>query len=194
MKSHLLLFTVLLNFSLCSFAQTNTDFSLARVSKSNNKLVFNKCEPINEYEIAFTFENLIENLDCLSPEQLNIESTKNANIEAVNQGKLYDAIIFSEGSSRDIAITWKDKSKDNAIARVKKNEGKFVFIQCEPLTNYDIIGKYNVSGVGQQLLLGTCPTHQQKIEKLIKKAGKDKLDYDAVMYGSSTNDYAIKFK
>ncbi|MBE7443699.1 MAG: hypothetical protein HS119_14725 [Flavobacteriales bacterium] len=177
-----------------SFRQTQTDYSLARVSKLNNKLVFLWSEPVNDYETAFTFENHIQNYNCLSPEQVCIESIKNANAEAANQGKIYDAIVTVNGSPRDMAITWKDKSKDNAIARVKKNEGKLVFVQCEPLANYDIAGKYNISGVGQQIMLGSCPTHQQKIDKLIKKAGKDKLDFDGVMYGSSKNDLAIKFK
>ena len=177
-----------------SFRQTQTDYSLARVSKLNNKYVFLWSEPVNDYETAFTFENRIKNYDCLSPEQVCIESIKNANAEAANQGKIYDAIVTINGSSRDMAIIWKDKSKDNSIARVKKNEGKLVFVQCEPLANYDIVGKYNISGVGQQILLGSCPKHQQKIDKLIKKASKDKVEFDGVMYGSSKNDLAIKFK
>lgn len=177
-----------------SFTNTKTDYALARVSKLNNKLVFLWSEPVNDYETAFTFENLIQNYECLSPEQVCVESIKNANREAANQGRLYDAIVTVNGSSRDIAVTWTDKSKDNAIARVKKNEGKLVFVQCEPLENYDIAGKYNISGAVQQVLLGTCPTHQQKIDKLLKKADKDKLDFDGVLYGSSKNDLAIKFK
>lgn len=177
-----------------SYRQTQTDYALARVGKLNNKLVFLWCEPVNDYETAFTFENLIQNYNCLSPEQLCIESIKNANVEAANQGRIYDAIVTVNGSPRDMAIIWKDKSKDNAIARVKKNEGKLVFVQCEPLANYDIAGKYNISGVGQQVLLGSCPTYQQKIDKLIRKASNDKLDFDGVMVGSSKNDFAIKFK
>ena len=173
--------------------QTQTDYALGRVNKTNSKLFFYWNEPINEYEIAFTFKNIIENINCKSPQQVIDASVKNGNEEAANQGKIYDAIILGT-SDRDMAITWKDKSKDNAIARVKKNEGKLVFIECEPLINYDIVGKYNISGVGQQILIGTCPGHQEKVDKLIKKAGKDKLDFDGVMYGSSKNDLAIKFK
>ncbi len=170
-----------------------TDYALARTNKVNNKLAFYLCEPTNEYEVSFTFKNVIHNFNCLSPEQILNASVQNANTEAANQGRVYDAIILGT-SERDMAITWKDKSKDNAIARVKKNEGKLVFIECEPLASYDVAGKYNVSGVGQQLLTGTCPSQDEKIAKIIKKADKEKLNYDGVMYGSSKNDLAIKFK
>lgn len=173
--------------------QPQTDYAFGRVNKTNNKLVFFWNEPVNEYEVAFTFKNAIENFNCKSPQQVIDASITNANAEAAQQGRIYDAIILGT-SDRDLAITWKDKSKDNAIARVKKNEGKLVFIECEPSTNYDIAGKYNISGVGQQILLDSCPTHQENVDKLIKKAGKDKLDFDGVMYGSSKNDLAIKFK
>jgi hypothetical protein len=71
------------------------------------------------------------------------------------------------------------KPKDTILDTVYQENKSTV--QCEPLNNYNIIGKYNVSGVGQQLLLGTCPTHQQKIEKILKKSNKDKLDFDAVI-------------
>lgn len=190
------LFTVVLVFTTLAFndiKQQQIDYSLARVNKTNNKLAFFWNEPVNEYEDSFTFKNTIENINCISPQQLLDATVKNANIEAANQGRIYDAVIVGT-SDRDMAITWKDKSKDNAIARVKKNEGKLVFIECEPVVNYDIIGKYSVSGVGQQLLLGTCPSHQEKIDKIIKKATKEKLSFDGVVYGSSKNDVAIKFK
>jgi hypothetical protein len=179
---------------IISFRVSELDYSLARVSKLNNKHVFSLSEPINQYESVFTFQNLIVNFDCLSPLQVDLAGIENANKESANQSKFYEAIICVNGSARDLAINWTDKSKDNSIARVKKIEGKFVFWQCEPLANYDIVGKYNVSGVGQQVLMGTCPTHQQKIDKLIKKAQKDNLDFDGVIYGSSKYDLVIKFK
>jgi hypothetical protein len=186
------LLTTIFSFRTIS-NQTQKDFALARVNKTNNKLAFFWNEPISEYDVAFTFKNSIENFNCKSPQEVIDASIKNANIEAAQQGRIYDAIILGT-SDRDIAITWKDKTKDNAICRVKRNEGKYVFIECEPIADYNIAGKYNIAGVGQQILLGTCPGHQEKCDKIIKKANKDKLDFDGVMYGSSKNDLAIKFK
>ena len=180
-------------FLILSFRQNSTDYALARTNKTNNKLVFFWNEPINEYEVAFTFLNNIENFNCKSPQQLVDSSIKNANYEAVQQGRNYDAIIFGT-SDRDLAIIWKDKSKDNALCRVKRNEGKYIFVECEPFANYDIVGKFSISGVVQQLLIGTCPEHQANIDKLIKKAVKENIEFDGVMYGSTKNDLVIKFK
>jgi hypothetical protein len=177
------------NFSI----KQNNDITLARVNKTNNKLIFYMNEPLMDYEVAFTFKNVIEDINCKSPQMIIDETIKNANIEAAAQGKIYDAIIIGT-SDRDIAITWKDKSKDNSIARVKKMEGKLYFVECEPISNYEVVGKYNVSGIAQAILLGTCPSHTEKINKLIRKAEKDKLDFDGVIYGSSKNDLVIKFK
>lgn len=181
---------VTLNFTA---KKQQTDNSLARVKKTNNKLFFFRNEPVNDYEISFTFVNQIENMNCKNPQEIINESIKNANIEAANQSRFYDAIIFGTGE-RDMAITWKDKTKDNAIARANKVEGVLFFVECEPLTKYDIASKFDVSGVGQQLLLGTCPTFDEKITKLMRKATKSKVPYDALLYGSSTNDMSIKFK
>ncbi|MFM2224579.1 MAG: hypothetical protein RJA07_781 [Bacteroidota bacterium] len=180
---------------LFSFQQSQSiDYGLTRVNKTNNKLVFFWNEPSNEYEVVFSFANLIPNINCLSPAKQIDVSLKNANIEAANQGKFYDAIIIGKSTNRDIAIIFKDKSKDNSIARVKRDEGKYVFIECEPLANYDVVYKSDVSGIGQQILLGTCPSMQEKIDKLLKRATKNNKEFDGVIYGSTKNDLAIQFK
>jgi hypothetical protein len=104
----------LFTISTFSVLHAQTDNALARVEKNNTKLVFFYNEPINDYEQAFTFENKIENLYCLTPNEVFAATIKNANIEAANQSKLFDAIILNP-AGRDMAIIWKDKSKDNAL-------------------------------------------------------------------------------
>ncbi len=179
-------------FTSLSYNQIQTDYALGRANKTNNKLAFIFSEPVNDYEVIFTFKNGIANINCKSPQQLIDESITNANVEAAQQGRIYDAIVLGT-AERDMAIIWKDKSKDNSICRVKRTEGKYVFVDCEPISNHSIVDKYNVSGEGKQRLSGRCQGHQEKIDKLIKKANKEKHDFDAVMYGSSTNDLVIKF-
>ena len=187
--------TIVLLIIIVSFTQQQpTEKAFARVNKVNNKLAFYWNEPINNYEVVFTFGNLITNYNCSSPKQVLDQSVNNANKEAANQGKLYDAIIIGHATKRDLAIVFTDKTKDNAIARVTKNEGKYLFIECEPLNDYDVVGKYNVSGFGQVVLTGDCPSHQSKIDKLMKKATKDHLEFDGIIFGSSKNDLVIKIK
>lgn len=191
MKKTKLISLVLVCVTALSFTKQQTDNSLARVTKVNNKLVFSHNEPISEYEQSFTFENKIPL--CKNLKETMAISVQNANQEAGNQSRTYDAIIITNGV-RDIAILWKDKEKDNAIARVSRSEGKYVFEGCEPLTNYDVAGKHDVSGALQQLALGTCPTQSDKISKLIRRAEKSKQIFDAVIYGMGEVDLAIKFK
>ena len=145
--------------------QNSVEQNLARVSKVNNKLVFLFAEPIGEYEVVFTFENHISNYLCANPSQVVIASISNANQEAGNQNKLYDAIIVSNGSPRDMAIVWKDKSNDNSFARVKTIEGRPVFVECEPIRGYEVLGKY---------VLKKCVGMQRSIDQLIKKSRKEK--------------------
>ncbi len=192
-KIILVLSCIIFCIGLSSFQQ-GADLGLARVDKTNGKMVFFWNEPSNDYEVAFTFANKIHDIDCKSPAQIIDASMQNANVETANQGKIYDAIIIGKSTQRDLAVTFKDKSKDNSIARVKRNEGKYIFVQCEPLANYDVIYKGDVSGIGQQILLGSCPTLQEKIDKLLKRATKSKKDFDGIIYGSSKNDLAIKLK
>lgn len=93
--------------------------------------------------------------------------------EAGAQGKSFDAIILGKGE-RDMGIVFTDKenSKDISIARVSKTTGKYVFIECEPINDYDVVEKYKITGAGQKLLTGSCPSHQDMIDKLLKKAFK----------------------
>ncbi len=174
--------------------QTQSDKSLARASKINGKLVFYHNEPINQYEIAFTFKNSIHNFDCNTIEKNMDESVRNANQESGMQNKLYDAIVVGT-ADRDLAVTFPDKAKDNSITRVKRNDGKYIFLGCEPLTDYTILKKVDVSGEVKQMMLGgKCPTQQEKIDKLIKLGDTKKNPCDAIIRGDSKFDLLIKFK
>lgn len=188
---------------ILSFKSTETEKGLARANKTNNKVIFFYSEPTAEYETQFTFRNSIENINCKSTQEIINEALKSANTESANQNRLYDAIIIGK-SERDIAITFKNKGKDeNSIARVSKTEGKYVFIECEPIGEYEMVDKHKPTTFGGNFLNAlaaseggkkTCPSLQDKIETLIKKSEKAKKPYDGIMYGSGSNDLSIKFK
>jgi hypothetical protein len=176
-----------------AFHMPEKDCALARAPKVNNRLVFYHNTPESDYEVAFTFSNNIPNFVCNNSEGNINESLANANTESANQGRLYDALIIGEGTDRDVAITWKDKTKDNSTARVNKTEGKYVFVGCEPICDYEVVFKKDVSRPGQRLAFGTCPTDDQIISDLMKGADKKKIEYDAIMITNSKNDLVIKF-
>src|SRR5258706_7743317 len=119
MKTKLLLAIFLLSvIGLSSNAQSSSaDNTLARVIKVNNKPIFYWNEPINDYDVAFKFLDTagLKKASCMSFQEIADAALKNANVEATNQEKTYDAIIIGQGTQRDMAITFKDKSKDNMI-------------------------------------------------------------------------------
>ena len=165
------------------------DSDLGRVTPHNGKYIFVYSEPVTDYETAFTFEDKIANINCLSTEQIMNHAITNASLEAGLQNKLFDGIIIGT-NHRDIAITFKDKTKDNSIARVHLENGIYVFIECEPLTDYIILKKREVNGNLTKELTGKCPTLQNKIDKLMQRA-KNKAD--AVMFSSTKYDQVIQF-
>jgi hypothetical protein len=178
-----------------SVQQQVVDYSLAKAKRyNNNKPVFYNNQPSNAYDIAFTFEDHIPNYDCLSLPYICNYVYENCNKEAVAQGRPYDAIIMTNGAPRDLAIIFKPTTNDVATATVTKTLGKFVFLMSEPNAMYDVVEQYAVTGWGQQAFVGTCPTLQERIEKAIKKAIKDKLDFDGLIIGETTKIVIIKFK
>jgi len=181
----------LLFSSFTLLKQQQKDYSQAKVSASNGKLIFYENEPVNGYDVAFTFEDTtgLKNAARMSFDEQSGKMVTNANKEVAVQGKPYDAIIHSDGSIRDRAITFKDKTKDNSIASVNKNQGKYVFLYCEPVNEYDMVFKMNAGG-----LFGAMMTLQQKVDRMMKKAGKKNIQYDGVIFSNSSQDMCIKFK
>lgn len=182
---------ILMLLALCTLLSEDKDYALAKAPKLNNKLVFYHNEPVEEYEVVFTFENIIPNVVCNNAQQNSDVSLRNANSEAANQGRLFDAIIVGANTNRDIAITWKDKSKDNSVARVSRVEGVYLFVGCEPINNYEVVFKKDVSSTG--VMLGMCLDDNKMAANLMKAAAKKKIEFDAVLIGNSKNDMVIKF-
>ena len=192
MKKIILLFLLLTNYQ--SYCQSEKN--ICRVNKSAGKLVFWNAEPIQEYEIAFSFENIIPNMNCLGPSQVTSATVQNANYEAGLQSRLYDAIIFTAGVPRSIAIIFKDKTKDISLGRTKRITGKLVFIESEPIAEYDMINQYDVNMNGRVAWTGHCATHGERIDKLLRLSFKDekKHQFDGVIFTTQKKDFSIKFK
>lgn len=193
MKKYFSLFLCAAMLISCFSFQTSNDNALARVSKINGHAVFYHNEPVSNYEVAFTFKNSIRNFDCNTVESNMDAAVKNANMEAGEQMKLYDALIIGS-SDRDIAVTFTDKTKDNSIARVKREGGVLLFLGCEPLSGYNIVKKIDVSGEAWKMVSGQCPTWESKIEKILKKVDRKKNACDAIILGDTKWDFLIKFK
>lgn len=188
MKKIIILFSLAIVITSCHTSKSvvihNETSALGRVNRSNGKIIFFYSEPVNSYEVAFTFVNSIPDIDCKTTKEIINATITNASLESGMQNKLFDGIIIGD-NHRDVAITFADKTKDNAVARMNLQNGKYVFVECEPLSDYVILTKKEVSSS-----LGNCLSMQHKIDKLLTKA---KSKADAVMFSSTKYDQVIKF-
>lgn len=79
---------------------------------------------------------------------------------------------------------------DKSLARVPKTQGKYVFIRCEPVVEYDVVFDYTFmtwSGTPEEMATAG-------IESAKKRAKSKQLDFDGIIIGSGAKDIAIKFK
>lgn len=82
--------------------------------------------------------------------------------------------------------------KDLSLAKVNKMSGKYVFMECEPVNDYEIV--YELTG----FTLGNWDSPKEIADFVFKLARKEKekqqKEYDAIIVGSNKTDLAIKFK
>jgi hypothetical protein len=103
--------------------------------------------------------------------------------------------IFSLGIAITLLFAFNYKSndeKDLSLGRVTRMSGKYIFINCEPTNDYEVV--YEVKTV---LLGGVTSTNAMVDAVLVnakKMEKKDPKPYDALIIGSNKYDLAIKFK
>ncbi|MBR4678999.1 MAG: hypothetical protein IKO99_13480 [Bacteroidales bacterium] len=185
----LLILTVLLSMSVSAFAQQN-DKGVARVQKNNGIYAFCDNEPISEYDIL---DRVKSNMSWTG--QFN-EIRNKLIKKAVKDYPNCDGVVISMaqgGTDRAIIIKFKDgQDKDNlALARANKVNGLYIFTDCEPVNEYDIIDR-------ESNFMAWSSQYQAIRDKLVKKAVKDQPNASGVILNFSTGGVdrasVIKFK
>ncbi|MBP5503537.1 MAG: hypothetical protein J6Y24_12185 [Bacteroidales bacterium] len=181
--------TLLMSFSLTSFAQ-QYDKGIVRVQKNNGIYAFCDNEPISDYEIL---DRVKSNISWSG--QFN-EIRNKLIKKAVKDYPNADAVVISmaKGSTdKAIVIKFKDgQEKDNlGLARANKVNGLYVFTDCEPVNEYEIVDREGAA-------IGWSSEYQAVRDKLVKKAVKDVPDAAGVILTFSTGGIdraaVIKFK
>ena len=181
--------TLLMSFSLTSFAQ-QYDKGIVRVQKNNGIYAFCDNEPISDYEIL---DRVKSNISWSG--QFN-EIRNKLIKKAVKDYPNADGVVISmaKGSTdKAIVIKFKDgQEKDNlGLARANKVNGLYVFTDCEPVNEYEIVDREGVA-------IGWSSEYQAVRDKLVKKAVKDVPDAAGVILTFSTGGIdraaVIKFK
>lgn len=80
-------------------------------------------------------------------------------------------------------------------AKVTRSEGVYVFMDCEPLTEYDIVFTHKVKIVWSNSQINDVPDLKETVIKRVKKkALRNGQTFDAIIVKSLTDITAIKFK
>lgn len=185
----LLITTIIISVSISASAQ-QYEKSVARVQKNNGVYVFCDSEPMCKYEI-------------LDREKSNISWTGQYNEirnklirKAVNTYSNTDGVVItmSKGfTDKAIAIKFKEEqnTEELALARVNKVIGLYIFTDCEPVNEYEILGRVKTS-------FGFATQYQSVRDKLIRRAVRKHPNADGMIFSFSTGgtDRAavIKFK
>ena len=113
---------------------------------------------------------------------------------------LVSLIVFGISSIRiqsNIPITKSESTflkdtTDLSLCRAVKISGKYVFMNSEPVREYEVVYQVKLSGFKS----GDTPTKIAGlvIGKAMKMERKDGKPFDAVIIGSTKYDLAIKFK
>lgn len=186
---NLITILITLFFLVPQSSAIKNDYSLARVKNVSGKLVFYNNEPVESYSIAFSFTNYIRNYNTITSEAIMDNAVRNAKMESgIQDGKQFDAIITKPNTQRDLAIVFTDKNKDNSIARVPQINGKYIFIECNPLNNFTIV---------ENIEIKKSTSQQDAIDQILKKGMKSEKKgrpFDGILFGSTKYDNTIKFE
>jgi hypothetical protein len=183
------LLAIMLSFCINSFAQQN-DKSIARVQKNNGIFAFCDNEPISDYEII---DRVKSNMSWSG--QFN-EIRNKLIKKAVKEHPDCDAVVISmaQGSTdRAIVIKFKEgQDKENlALARANKVNGLYIFTDCEPINEYEIVDR-------ESNVMAWSSQYQAIRDKLVRKAVKDQPSASGVILTFSTGGVdkasVIKFK
>lgn len=161
-----------------------TDHATARAGMAQGKYVFYYSQPVAAYDVVFSFSASYTPSQSMTLNTLVGAEVTGALTEAGAQLKAFDAIIVNAGA-RDVAIKFRDTvpAADRALATVPRNEGKLMFVYCEPVNDYQVSGTeriswYNHAFGGQYYTLG-------KVEENLLRTAKKTPGVEGVIVGET---------
>jgi hypothetical protein len=191
MKKKITLLALCLFAILNSFGQKN----LADVNKIKGFYVFVDSKPTSEYESLG--EVKVDGNDAevrKSPQYQSVRDNLIKNARAANYTA--DGLILTfvnGGVDKAEIIKFKESEKNKARAKVEQNQGVYIFIDCQPVSESDYIGTSKKSGGGFSSSQYTAVR-----DALIKKCKKDFKDFDAIIFkfieGGADMADAVKLK
>lgn len=164
---------------------------LAKVRQVQGKYVFCYSQPVAPYDVAFSFTSTYTPSEQMTLNDVVSGCLSGALTEAGAQLKPFDAIVLQPGA-RDIAIKFKDSvpAAERALATVPKQQGKYVFVYCEPVADYQVVKTEKVAWYNRAFggAYYSIPTVEAK---LLKTAQKDEA-VQAIIFTETAAYIAFK--
>jgi hypothetical protein len=105
-----------------------------------------------------------------------------------------NTIIFLSGMAFVALFSFRStEEKDKSLGRVQKVQGKYIFLNSEPVNDYDVSFLFNTSWT----FVSSKDINDQIsgiVGKAFKESSKKNLEFDAVIIGNDDKQTAIKFK
>lgn len=198
MKTKFLFFLIVISISEVIFSQNN----LSIVENQSGVFIFSQCRPKSKYtiigEVFYSGEAKLKNLSIYnpvlhsssnyvytdSPQYNEIKNTLVA--QSVMANREVQGIIIDGKHATMVKFTDNDISNDTAI--VDKIQGKYVFVNCKPVSNYEYVKTKYCTIVSDNSL-------KSIISSLLKKCKN--LEHDGIIVTTVTGGKdiaeAIKF-
>jgi len=195
----------LLTFNLLKSQEENK--GLSTVNKIKFKEVYVYSEPIRSYEIVGEVYSMASQLLTVTSQVIEdipnmksmIDNLVSLCITKEQKGKVknFDGIITYDGYIAYL-IKFKDENTEKSgLGRVKKLYNKDIYVMCEPLVSYEIIGE--VAAKKEQIL-----SADQSIDTFMKILIENTirimnvyypdLTYDAIIANDCNKAFIIKYK
>jgi len=163
----------------------------ARATQAQGKYIFCYSTPTAPYDVAFSFSWPLQPSQNMTLSTVMGQCVTAALVEAGSQLKPFDAVIIQAGQ-RDLAIKFRDgvPPEQRALATAPRQQGKLVFMFCEPVADYEVVKTegvswYNHAFGGDYYTMG----HVQ--ENLLKTAKKNER-IEAVLIGETATFISFK--
>lgn len=102
-------------------------------------------------------------------------------------------LLFSSTFILFTILSFCQTNIDKSLARVQKVSGKYVFLNCEPLNEYEVIYEVKAVPLSTSSVSSTDKISNFVLNKALKMKKKQGKDFDALIIGTSKFDLAIKF-
>lgn len=190
-KKILLSFFIILIYSK-GFAQNN----FAVVNKIQGFYIFTDSQPIADYEVVGEVTTEGHNDSDINRSKGQYQPIRDYLINAARRvNYTADGLVFSlvnGGNDKALIIKFKDKSATNSHSKVNQYQGVNVFVDSEPLHEYEYVG--SVLDKGKSNIF----QYSELRDKLIATCKKEIVNSKAIVlkliYGGTDTGDVIKFK